>query len=447
MEARMAAKTTAKVAVQTGAAKDDILGGGSEDNTSANLAVLANDPGSANLWSFDQGVPALPAGTQVVSNLAAWTLASGAVISAGPGGTIHYDGSGMDLQHLAQGASFTDHFIYTVRVANGALSTASVSVVVTGVNDAPTLIAPAAATINDTPDAEIQASVGGLLAGSDVDDGAVLTYSLLGAGTSDYGSMVVDAAGTWSFTDDPGALDALGAGDTAQVTFQAVVTDEHGASSSAVDIVVNLVGVNDMADVTGDDYGSVNEDGVLVASGDLDVADRDADESAFGAVGALGGTYGDFTFDSGTGAWTYTLRNGDANVQALNASDTVVDSLVVASLDGSDWLTISVDIHGADEPLPPAPPPVDPVITFTASNGKFVSGHYVIDNFTSNDTLQYVGGLSPLGNPSWSLIDWQLDGDSDTIVRFVQNGNGNQVDVVLVGYTTFSAGQLDPVGG
>ena len=346
----MAAKTTAKVATLTGAAKDDLLGGVTEDSLVSDLAVLANDPGAARLWSLSQGVPSLAGGSTVDSFGGPVTLGSGAVISANFDGTIHYDASAMNLQYLAQGESFTDTFIYTARMANGALSTATVSVQIAGVNDAPTLIAPTAETITDTPQAEVQASVGGSLVGSDVDHGAVLTYSLAG-GSSDYGSIVVSADGTWSFTDVPAMLDALGAGDTAAATFQAIVTDEHGASSAAVDIVVNLIGVNDIADVTGDDSGSVTEDGTLVVTGDLNVADRDADESAFGAVGALAGAFGDFLFDSNTGAWTYTLRNGDANVQALNTGDVVHDTLKVWSLDGSDSVDITVTVNGANEPV------------------------------------------------------------------------------------------------
>ena len=434
----MAAKTTAKVATLTGAAKDDVLGGGSEDATSSDLAVLANDPGAANLWSLDQGVPGLPGGTQVLSNLAAWTLASGAVISAGPNGTIHYDGSGINLQHLAEGATFVDQFIYTVRMANGALSTASVSVRIAGVNDAPTLIGPDAATINDTPDEEVQATVGGNLAGSDVDDGAVLTYSLVGSGTSGYGSITVNADGSWSFTDDPDAVDALGAGDTGQVTFQAVVTDEHGASSVPVDIVVNIVGVNDIADVTGDASGAVTEDGTLVASGDVNVADRDADEAAFGAISSLAGAYGDFTFDSGSGAWSYTLRNADANVQALNTGDTVFDSLTVGSLDASDSLTITVAVNGVDEPAPPPPPPPPEGEgpRFMFSFGDWQSGHNVFSGFTDQDTLFYSAELT---QGAVTFGDYDNDGSGDdAAVNFTYTGHkpGStpvEIQAILIG--------------
>ena len=56
-------------------------------------------------------------------------------------------------------------------------------------------------------------------------------------------------------------------------TFQAVVTDEHGASSAAVDIVVNLIGVNDIAEAT-DDESSVTEDsGSYTLGGTVAVAE------------------------------------------------------------------------------------------------------------------------------------------------------------------------------
>ena len=42
--------TTVKVSTNTGAAKDDSFAGFNEDNASVSLNVLANDPGSANIW-------------------------------------------------------------------------------------------------------------------------------------------------------------------------------------------------------------------------------------------------------------------------------------------------------------------------------------------------------------------------------------------------------------
>jgi VCBS repeat-containing protein len=369
-------------------------------------------------------------------NLSAAHLLSGAWISANSDGTIHYDASAMNRQSLAEGESFTDTFIYTARMANGALSTATVSVQIAGVNDAPMLIAPTTKTITDTPQAEEQSSVGGTLVGSDVDHGAVLTYSLAG-GSSDYGSIAVNADGTWSFTDVPAMLDALGAGQTAAATFQAIVTDEHGASSAAVDIVVNLIGVNDIADVTGDNSGSVTEDGTLVVTGDLNVSDRDAGESAFGAVGALAGTFGDFLFDANTGAWSYTLRNGDANVQALNGTDVVHDTLKVWSQDNSDSIDITVTITGANEPVVDDE---DDGVGGGSANimfnyGIWNAGHYVYDDFTAADTLRYSNELTFVGV---SFADYDGDHYDDAIVSFTYTGNkpGSPtltIEAVLIG--------------
>jgi VCBS repeat-containing protein len=437
----MAAKTTAKVAALTGAAKDDILAAGNEDTRVADLNVLANDPGAARLWSLDQGVPAMAPGLQVPTSLAGvFVLASGATISANADGTVHYDGSALSLQSLAQGQTFTDQFVYTVRMANGALSTASVSVQIAGVNDAPTLVG-AAGVINDTAAADDLVTISGFVAGSDVDNGAVLTYSLVG-GSSAHGDLTFNADGTWSFT---GAVDAMLAGEQEQAVFQVQVTDEHGAVSNLADIVIGLNGANDTADVAGDDAGSVTEDGTTTAEGTVTVSDRDAGQSAFAAIdaAALHGTYGDFSFDGSTGEWDYVLRNADANVQALTAADHMSDTLVIASLDGSDSITVTVAVNGADEPLPPPPPPppVDEP-TYKVTHGRDVSTHNVFTGFGSDDDLLYTPNLTYVGT---TLVDFDGNGSLEsTRVDFIfQAGpNTKYVDATLVGYVGFTLDQL-----
>ena len=87
------------------------------------------------------------------------------------------------------------------------------------------------------------------------------------------------------------------------------------------------------------------------ASGDLNVSDVDDGEAKFQAAAplSLAGTYGDFTFDADTGAWTYTLDNGRAATQLLNAGDPASDSLTATSFDGTDFETITVNIAGAND--------------------------------------------------------------------------------------------------
>lgn len=455
----MAANTSTKVATITGAAKDDIFGalqsGLTEDNLISNLNVLANDPGAAKLYSMLQTSTAATQFPVISLGL----TAMGASVSMNADGTIKYDASALSasLQSLAEGEVFTDTFVYTVRMANGALSTAKVSVELLGLNDPPTLAAVTPVDIHDTAEDDTPAAVIGTLLGSDVDHGAVLSYGLTAAAgatlsgsslvaVNDYGTLTVDTvSGAYAFVADPDKIDALKAGETVAVSFDAVVTDEHGASSSPVTLTFHLVGANDTAVISGEAEGAVQEDGTLLASGILSVADRDAGESLFAAVADadLHGVYGDFTFDSTTGAWSYQLRNGDANVQALNAADTPVDELIVHSLDGTDTETIRVSIAGQDEIIPIAEIPANPnpVDTYMVNNGLTeINGHKVIYGFDSNDLLKHANNFDFNGI---STVDFDQDGTVDSSVAefsFVTgNGKTTVVDVILVGYLGLDA--------
>lgn len=457
----MAANTSTKVATITGAAKDDFIGaaqsGLSEDNLVGNLNVLANDPGAAKLYSLYQPDAAGTTAAQFPTSSLGLT-AMGASISINADGTIKYDASALSasLQSLAEGEIFTDTFVYTVRMANGALSTAKVAVELFGVNDAPTLAAVAPVDILDTAADDTPAAVLGTLQGHDVDHGAVLSYGLSGAATqsgselvatNDYGTLTLDTVtGAYSFLADPDQIDALKAGETVTVSFDALVTDEHAAASATTALSFNIVGTNDIAVISGEAEGAVAEDGVQQAEGVLAVADRDAGESLFAAVDpdALHGVYGDFTFDATSGAWSYQLRNGDANVQALSAADSVADELVVQSLDGSDSETIRVSIAGQDEIVPIAEIPANPVKTYMVNNGLTeINGRKVITGFDSNDLLQHSNNFDFKGI---STVDFDQDGTSDSSMAefsFV-NGAGKSVvvDVVLVGYLGLDAAHV-----
>ncbi|MFG5379850.1 Ig-like domain-containing protein, partial [Yoonia sp. R2-816] len=66
------------------------------------------------------------------------TSEHGATLTLNTGGTISYDPTGAAaVQALAEGQTLTDTFTYTVSDGHGGESTATVSVVVHGTNDAP----------------------------------------------------------------------------------------------------------------------------------------------------------------------------------------------------------------------------------------------------------------------------------------------------------------------
>ncbi len=83
--------------------------------------------------------------------------------------------------------------------------------------------------------------------------------------------------------------------------------------------------------------------------GQLKIEDPDAGESVFRAVDAqaLKTKYGVFTFDSLTGAWTFTLDNKAA--QELKSGQKVEQKLTVFSVDGSASKDIIVTVHGFND--------------------------------------------------------------------------------------------------
>ncbi len=73
--------------------------------------------------------------------------------------------------------------------------------------------------------------------------------------------------------------------------------------------------------------------GTPSASGTVSVTDVDSGQAGFKIPNNLSGTYGDFTFNEATGAWTYDLDNTRAATQALRDGETVYDRLTVTSTD------------------------------------------------------------------------------------------------------------------
>jgi len=161
------------------------------------------------------------------------------------------------------------------------------------------------------------------------------------------GSLALGADGAFTW-DGGAAFQSLAAGESRSVTFGYRATDADGDTGSA-GVTITILGANDAAMIVGNATGSVAEDGQLAASGRLSVADADAGQAAFATPGALEGRYGRFTFDAATGDWGYLLNNASAAVQGLAAGTSVVDRLIVASLDSTDTQEIAVSIAGRSD--------------------------------------------------------------------------------------------------
>jgi VCBS repeat-containing protein len=278
---------------KTPQAKDDLLGSGSDridfQNAIYYLDVMANDlAGKAkSLWSVDDGIndsgamDGYEAGDLLtedepgVTGLTDNKSLFGAAIWITTDGKVAYDAGSIngqvaaDLTELALGDTLTDSFIYAIRMANGTLSWAKASVVLTGVNDAPTVQAVSIAAIEDGD------AVTGTFQGDDVDadnDINDLTYEIIGA--PDAGSLVNNGDGTFTF--NPGTdFQTLAKNETATITLSYTATDRHGAVSDPAALTITVTGENDAPEMAAG-TGTADEDGAAITV-DLAVLGSDVD--------------------------------------------------------------------------------------------------------------------------------------------------------------------------
>jgi len=174
--------------------------------------------------------------------------ASGAAVSL-VNGAVQYDpstssgqGVGSLYQSLAQGQTATDTFSYTVSDTAGAVSTATVTMTITGLNDAP-VTADDAASVQE--DATLVATGNVLSNDSDIDQGTVLSVANAGTLQGNYGSLVLNADGGYSYALDNASLAVQSLGRDAQVAehFGYTATDGMVGASSVLDVFLN--GAND----------------------------------------------------------------------------------------------------------------------------------------------------------------------------------------------------------
>ncbi len=243
------------------------------------------------------------------------------------------------IQALGAGDTLTDTF--TVTSLDG--TTHVVTITINGVNDAAVIGGDATGAVTEDATTPNLTDTGTLTI-SDTDGGEASFTAGTQAGT--YGSLVLDAAGVWTYTaaNNQAAIQALGAGDTLTDTF--TVTSLDGTTHV---VTVTINGVNDAAVIGGDAIGAVTEDATtpnLTDTGTLTISDTDGGEASFTA-GTQVGTYGSLVLDA-AGVWTYTAANNQAAIQALGAGDTLTDTFTVTSLDGTTHV-VTVTINGVND--------------------------------------------------------------------------------------------------
>jgi VCBS repeat-containing protein len=273
--------------------------------------------------------------------------ASGAAVSLVNGG-VQYD-IGTLFQSLGQGQTAIDTFSYTVSDTAGATSTATVTMTITGVNDGPV-------TVNDTAalqeDVSLTATGNALANDSDVDQGAVLSVANAGTLQGSYGSLLLNADGSYTYTLDNAsfAVQSLAAGQVVTETFAYQATD--GIALTPAMLTVSIAGSND-ATVTLADVAAAQEDLTVIETGNVLANDTDVDQGTVLGVanaGVFAGNYGQLTL-AADGSYSYALDNASLAVQALAAAQVATETFAYAATDGliATPSTLTVTITGTND--------------------------------------------------------------------------------------------------
>jgi VCBS repeat-containing protein len=301
------------------------------------------------------------------------------------------------VQALDAGETLTDSYTFTA--SDG--STRTVTVTINGAEDSPVIGGVASGTV--TEDGVL--IDGNTLSITDVDssDNPVSFNDVAATlGDNGYGNFEI-TSNTWTYTLNNGhaSVQALDAGETLIDTYTFTASD---GSTQTVTVTIN--GSEDAPVIGGVATGTVAEDGTLTASDTLTITDADASDNpvSFNDVAATLGDNGYGNFEITGNTWTYTLNNGHAAVQALDAGETLTDTYTFTASDGSTQ-TVTVTINGAEDM-----PTVDNAIADQSATEdvafNFVFAANSFGDLDASDTLTYTATLSddsPL--PAWLSFD------------------------------------------
>ena len=269
---------------------------------------------------------------------------AGGVFSIDAAGAVSFDPAGA-FDDLAPGDTRDTTLVYEISDGQGGFDTATITVTVTGVNNAP-VATDNAYTVGEDDAAAVVGNAltddSGSGVDSDVDGGTLVVTPQSGVAGSAGGIFSIDAAGVVTF-DPNGEFENLAVGETATTTLVYEISDGQGGFDTAT-ITVTVNGAND-APVGADDSITASEDVPFV--GTLPVAsDVDADALSYALTSApangsvvINGD-GSYTYTpvadyNGADSFTYTVSdgNGGSNTYTVSVSvtpvqDTVADSLI-----------------------------------------------------------------------------------------------------------------------
>jgi VCBS repeat-containing protein len=247
----------------------------------------------------------------------------------------------------------------------------------------------------------------------------------VGAVTLTYGSLILNANGSYTYTLNNGlpATQALAQGQVVTDAYTYTITDADGDTSTAT-ITITINGTNDVPVITNAATqlaGTVTEaghldDGSAVAgtatvSGTLSASDVDTGATQNWTLqGVPSTTYGTMALNAATGQWTYSLNNGLAATQALKEGQSVTQTYTARVTDDFGAYvdqTITITINGTNDV---------PVITNAATQlaGTVTEAGHLDDGSAVAGTATVSGTLSASDVDTGATQNWTLQGVPST---------------------------------
>ncbi|PQJ90155.1 RTX toxin [Aliivibrio sifiae] len=281
----------------------------------------------------------------------------------------------------------------------------------------------------------------------DVDTLDTHTWTVQPNSNDDLGTFSVDATGKWTFNLNSAsiAVIGLGAGETLDIIYRVEVADNHGGTDLQ-DVTITVTGSNDGPVISGSDTGSVVEDVLGSATGELIATDADVNDSVSWSVTNGTGVFGSLSVDS-AGKWTYTLDNGLDVTQAISKDEIKTETFEIVADDGNGGTvahTVIVEVTGTND----IPEITDSSVVTgdVAEVSVSAIGDLVLEDIDGLDT--HLWTVEPNDNSelgSFSVDSngrWNFDLNTNAAV-FLALGAGETLDVIYVVQVDDQNGGLD----
>ena len=400
----------------------------------------------------------LGADDTVVTSIDGVSVSSGTATVSGLYGTLMINADGSyryelnnshpDIQSLNDGEFKEDTFEYVITDADGDTSTTTLTITINGQDDgAPTIDVEDADGQISTSDNSVVEGSGDTVTGTitveaeaGIDSvsiaGETLDLVALAAGTpsvtivTDNGDLVITGYNpvngelSYEYTETKGAVDHT-PGTPIVDEIEIIVTDVTGTATSE-DLTIELL---DSTPDAMDDSDSVTEDIELVATGSVLSNDNAVDQPLSVTPVALTGNYGTLTINA-AGDYTYTLNNGLAAVQSLDASSTPLTesfNYTITDNDGSsDSAVLTISINGQDDGAPTIDVE-DADGQISTSDNSVVEGSG--DTVTGTITVEAEAGIDSVSIAGETLDLVALAAGTPSVTIVTDNG-----DLVITGY-------------